>query len=195
MLPARTLPTFPGIQKRTEPLPACAGTLQAQGVPRGTLKTPQEAERTNRPLLPRNHAALACGHALNGPIRPHESASSKEEFCGWVAGFVGLCCGFRWEGGDYRKGSVSGFRGPRHLLLPPSPEEIFGAPVVLKGGRGETGRDTEQAGSAEDRAELRLNSSRMLFLGPHIPPSPPPSPEQIALPVTNSHKALGDLQR
>lgn len=40
---------LPGIQKRTEPLPACPGTLQAQGVPRGTLKTPQEARALNNP--------------------------------------------------------------------------------------------------------------------------------------------------
>lgn len=23
----------------------------------------------------------------------------KEKSCGWVAGFMGLCCGFGWEGG------------------------------------------------------------------------------------------------
>lgn len=71
---------------------------------------------------------------------------------------MGLCCGFRWEGEDCRKGRVSCFRGPSHLLLPPSPEEIFRASVVLKGGG--TGRDTEHSGSAEDRAEPVL-----IFLG------------------------------
>lgn len=96
---------------------------------------------------------------------------------------MGLCCGFRWEGGDNRKSRLSGFRGPRHLLLPPSREEIFRAPVVLKGGGPE---ETKHSGSDEDRAELPLNSSRMLFLGtlPHQ------TPEQTAFPATNSHKPL-----
>lgn len=165
------------------------------GCPLGYLEDTPGGESTNWPLLPRNHPALACCHALNGPTRPQESASTKEGFCGWVASFMSLCCGFRWEGGDCREGRVSGFRGPRHLLRPPSPEEILGAPVVLKGGRGETGRATEHSGSAEDRAELCLNSSRMLFLGPLIHSLPPHrTPEQTALPVTNSPKALGDLQ-
>lgn len=144
------------------------------------MKTPQEARALNGP---RNHPTLAFCHIVNGPTRPQESASAKEEFCVWVASFLGLCCGFRWEGGDNRKSRLSGFRGPRHLLLPPSREEIFRAPVVLKGGGPE---ETKHSGSDEDRAELPLNSSRMLFLGtlPHQ------TPEQTAFPATNSHKPL-----
>lgn len=104
-----------------------------------------------------------------------------------MASFWGLCCGFRWEGVDYRKSRLSGFRGPRHLLLPPSlppsREEIFRAPVVLKGGGPE---ETQHSGSNEDGAELSLNSSRMLFLGTLTHQTP----KQTAFPATNSHKPL-----
>lgn len=31
--------------------------------------------------------------------RRHKAQRRKEKLCGWVAGFVGLCCGFGWEGG------------------------------------------------------------------------------------------------
>lgn len=67
--------------------------------------------------------------------------------------------------------------------LPPSREEIFRAPVVLKGGG--TGRDTEHSGSVKDSAELCLNS-RMLLLGPLTPQTS----EQTAFSATDSHKPL-----
>lgn len=180
--------TFPGIRQRTEPLPACPGTLKAQGVPRGTLKTPQEAEALNNPA-PKEPPRSSSGR-LPCSQWPHQTtrvSKREEEFCGWVASFVGLCCGFRWEGGDGKKSRVSGFRGPGHLLLPPSlppsREEIFRAPVVLKGGG--TGRDTEHSGSVKDSAELCLNS-RMLLLGPLTPQTS----EQTAFSATDSHKPL-----
>lgn len=147
------------------------------------MKTPQEARALNSPS--------SLGTTLLWPfatlsIAPpdHKSQQARREaFCGWVASFLGLCCGFRWVGGDYRKSRLSGFRGPGHLLLPPSREEIFRAPVVLKGGGPE---ETQHSGSNEDRAELSLNSFRMLFLGTLTHQTP----EQTAFSATNSHKPL-----
>ena len=31
--------------------------------------------------------------------RGQQAWRRKEKPCGWVAGFMGLCCGFGWEGG------------------------------------------------------------------------------------------------
>lgn len=113
MLTARA---FPGTWQRMEPLPACPGTLQVHCVPGcgvgvgggnladtpgdwgvGKVPTPQEES-----WFGQTSELPPCGcHPHNGPTRPEgtEAQRRKEKPCGWVAGFVSLCCGFGWEGG------------------------------------------------------------------------------------------------
>lgn len=70
---------LPRIQERTEPLPACLGTLQEQGVPWGTLKTPQDAGALPSPS---SLGTTQLWPAAMLSVAPQESASTKEEFCG-----------------------------------------------------------------------------------------------------------------
>lgn len=178
--------TFPGIQQRTEPLPACPGTLQAQGVPRGTLKTPQESGALNNPVPkepPRSGSGL-----LPCSQWPHQTTrvSKREGGILWLGG--NLCGPLLWlqvgGWGQQKKQSQASEDQATCFSLPPSREEIFRAPVVLKGGG--TGRDTEHSGSVKDSAELCLNSSRMLLLGPLTHQTS----EQTAFSATDSHKPL-----
>lgn len=178
--------TFPGIQQRTEPLPACPGTLQAQGVPRGTLKTPQEAGALNNPAPkepPRSGSGL-----LPCSQWPHQTTrvSKLEGGILWLGGQLrGPLLWLQVGGWGQQKEQslrLQRTRPPASPSLPPSREEIFRAPVVLKGGG--TGRDTEHSGSVKDSAELCLNSSRMVLLGPLSPQTS----EQTAFSATDSHK-------
>ena len=93
MLAARA---FPGTQQRTEPLPASPGTLQAQRVPWGTLQTPQEARVWDRSPPPGKVLPWAV-ILIVAP--PGQQAQRRKKLCGWMAGFMSLCCGFGWEGG------------------------------------------------------------------------------------------------
>lgn len=44
--------------------------------------------------------------------RGQQAQQRTEKLCGWVAGFMGLCCGFGWEGGEGRK---AGSQASKHL--------------------------------------------------------------------------------
>lgn len=112
-----TARAFPGTWQRMEPLPACPGTLQVHRVPGcggvgggkladtpgdwgvGKVPTSQEESCSGQTFELSSRPAAVILTMAPPDHRGQQAWRRKEKPCGWVAGFMGLCCGFGWEGG------------------------------------------------------------------------------------------------